>query len=82
MQSYSSANHFKMIKSQPSILGVIMAEIKTDKNASGASYQDSTDGISSVTSKVCDVANSQRPISVPIDDLIVTIQTMAFQHSR
>ena len=43
-----------------------MAEIKTDKNASEASDQDPMDGVSSVTSKVRDVAKSRRSISDPM----------------
>ena len=35
-----------------------MVEIKTDKNASRASDQDSTDSVSGVTSKAHDVAKS------------------------
>ena len=38
--------------------GFIMAQIKTDENVSEALGQDPTDGVSSVTSKVRDMAKS------------------------
>ena len=42
-----------------------MAEIETDENASEASDQDPTDGISSVTSKARDMVKSRRSICNP-----------------
>ena len=49
---------FKMIQSQPSIEVVITVEIKTDKNASEASDQDPTKGVSCITYNARDVAKS------------------------
>ena len=56
---------YKTIQSQSLIYGVITTEVKTDENASEASYQDPTDIVSSITSKARDMTKSRWSISNP-----------------
>ena len=59
MQLYSSVSHILNDLIQSSIYEVITVEVKTNENASGASNQDQTDDVSSVTSKARDVTRSR-----------------------
>ena len=63
---YSLVNRFKYDIISAFIERVIMAEIKTDKRASGPLDQDQTDVVSSVISKALDMASSWRSIFDPM----------------